>query len=169
MSNDVRSQDAEQCEESDERHLLSPTFVETTTSVILMTREQESIASDLQRADARQSATVTVRSAGNANISDMRLYSTMRTAMGCYVLLGEHTFSEEQEEMHVECISGINGRPRHGGNRWHESDLERLASSWTTVAVWRRRSEQYSPRRRSRSTKQRVTLPEKEEWLRESP
>ena len=33
------------------------------------------------------------------------------------------------------------------------------------VAVWRIRSEQYSPRRRSRSAKQRVTLPEKEEWL----
>ena len=36
-SNDVRSQDAEQCEESDARHLLSPTFAETTTRVILMT------------------------------------------------------------------------------------------------------------------------------------
>ena len=46
----------------------------------------------------------------------------MRTAMGCYMLSGEHTFSEEQEEMYVECSSGINGRPRHGGTRWHESD-----------------------------------------------
>ena len=55
----------------------------------------------------------------------------MRTAMGCYVLSGEHSFSKEQEEMHVECSSGINGRPRHGGTRWHESDLERQASSWT--------------------------------------
>ena len=36
-SNDVRSQDAEQCEESDARHLLSLTFAETTSSVILMT------------------------------------------------------------------------------------------------------------------------------------
>ena len=73
--------------------------------------------------------------------------------MGCYVLSGKHTCSEEQEEMHVECSSGINGRPRHGGTRWHESDLERRASSWT------------SPRRRSRSARQRVTLPEAEEWL----
>ena len=32
---------------------------------------EESIASDLQRADARQSAMVTMRSAGKANISDM--------------------------------------------------------------------------------------------------
>ena len=29
----------------------------------------------------------------------------MQTAMGCYVLSGEHTFSEEQEEMYVECSS----------------------------------------------------------------
>ena len=61
----------------------------------------------------------------------------MRTTMGCYVLSGEHTYSEEQEEMHVECSPGINGRPRHGGTRWHESDLERQASSWTTVATQR--------------------------------
>ena len=57
--------------------------------------------------------------------------------MGCYVLSGEHMSFEEQEEMYVECSSGIIGRPRHGGTRWHESDLERQASSWTTVAVWR--------------------------------
>ena len=44
--------------------------------------------------------------------------------------------SEEQEEVYVECSSGIIGRPRHGGTRWHESDLERQASSWTTAAVW---------------------------------
>ena len=37
VSNDVRSQDAEQCEESDARHLLSPTFAETASSVILIT------------------------------------------------------------------------------------------------------------------------------------
>ena len=36
-SNDARSQDAEQCEESDARYLLSLTFAETTSSVILMT------------------------------------------------------------------------------------------------------------------------------------
>ena len=29
--------------------------------------------------------------------------------MGCFVLSGKHTFSEEQEEMHHECSSGING------------------------------------------------------------
>ena len=29
------------------------------------------------------------------------------TAMGCCVLSGEHTFSEEQEEMHVEYSSGV--------------------------------------------------------------
>ena len=52
----------------------------------------------------------------------------MRTAMGCYVRSGEHTFSEDQEEMYVECSCGIIGRPRHGGTRWHESDLERQAS-----------------------------------------
>ena len=80
---------------------------------------------------------VTMRSAGNANMSDMAVYSMMRKVMGWYVLSEENTFSEEQEEMYVECSSGINGRPRHGGTRWHESDLERQASSWTTVAVWR--------------------------------
>ena len=37
MSNDVRSQDAEQCEESEARYLLSLTFAETISSVILMT------------------------------------------------------------------------------------------------------------------------------------
>ena len=52
--------------------------------------------------------------------------------MGSCVLSGEHMFSEEQKEMHVECRSGVNGRPRHGGTRWLESDLERQASSWTT-------------------------------------
>ena len=36
-SNDVRSQGADQCEESDARHLLSLTFAATTSSVILMT------------------------------------------------------------------------------------------------------------------------------------
>ena len=36
-SNDARSQDAEQCEESDARHLLSLTFAEIISSVILMT------------------------------------------------------------------------------------------------------------------------------------
>ena len=36
-SNDVRSQDAEHCEESDARYVLSVTFAETTSSVILMT------------------------------------------------------------------------------------------------------------------------------------
>ena len=41
-------------------------------------------------------------------------------------------FQKEQKEMHVECRSGVNGRPRHGGTRWLESDLERQASSWTT-------------------------------------
>ena len=41
-------------------------------------------------------------------------------------------FSEEQKEMYVECRSGVNGRPRHGGTRWLESDLERQASSWAT-------------------------------------
>ena len=43
-----------------------------------------------------------------------------------------HTFSEEQKEMPVECRSGVNGSPRHGGTRWLESDLDRQASSWTT-------------------------------------
>ena len=37
------------------------------------------------------------------------------TPMGCCVLSEEHTFSEEQKEMHVEFRSGVNGRPRHGG------------------------------------------------------
>ena len=36
-SNDARSQDAEQCEESDARCLLSLTFAETISSVILVT------------------------------------------------------------------------------------------------------------------------------------
>ena len=35
--NDVRSQDAEQCEESDARYLLSLTFAATTSNEILMT------------------------------------------------------------------------------------------------------------------------------------
>ena len=92
--------------------------------------------SDLQRADARQSAMVTMRSAGNANISDMATLLDHADS-DCYVLSGTHTFSQEQEEMHVERSSGIDGRPRHGGTRWHVLDLERQASSWTTVAVWR--------------------------------
>ena len=81
---------------------------------------------------------VTVRSAGNANVSDMAALLDHVDSDGfatCFS--GKHTFSEEQEEMHVECSSAINGRPRHSGTRWHESDLERQASSWTTVAVWR--------------------------------
>ena len=52
-------------------------------------------------------------------------------------------FQKEQNEMHVQCRSGVNGRPRHGGTRWLESDLERQASSWTTsrcVAVKQRGS-----------------------------
>ena len=36
-SNDARFQDTEQCEESDARYLLSLTFAETISSVILMT------------------------------------------------------------------------------------------------------------------------------------
>ena len=83
------------------------------------------------------------RRAGKTNVSDMAalldhadsdglLRDRPCTAMGCCVLSEEHTFSEEQKEMYVECRSGVNGRPRHGGTRWLESDLERPASSWTT-------------------------------------
>ena len=67
---------------------------------------------------------VTMRSAGNANISDMAALLDHADSDGFYVLSGKHTFSEEQKEMYVECSSGINGRPRHGGTRWLESDLE---------------------------------------------
>ena len=63
--------------------------------------------------------------------SDGLLRDRPCTAMGCCVLSEEHTFSEEQKEMHVECSSGINRRPRHGGTPWIESDLERQASDWT--------------------------------------
>ena len=66
----------------------------------------------------------------NANISDMADLLDHADSDGL-------TFSDEQEEMHVECSSAVNVRPRHGGTRWHESDLEGQASSWTTVAVWR--------------------------------
>ena len=59
------------------------------------------------------------------------------TAMSSCVPSGEHTLSEEQEKMYVECSSGLNGRPRHGDTGRHESDLGRQASSWTTIAVWR--------------------------------
>ena len=133
-SNNVRSQDAEQCEESDARHFAFPD---------LRGNHLERDPDDVNR------SRLTVIFRGPMHVSlrwlqcgllvtrtypTWRLYSTMRTAMGCYVLPGEHMFSEEQEEMYVECSSGVNGRPRH---RWHESDLERQASSWTTVAVWR--------------------------------
>ena len=75
------------------------------------------------RIDARQSAgDVLVR----PPYPTWRLNSTMRIAMGCCVL------SEAQKEMYVECRSGVNGRPRHGGTRWLESGLERQASRWTT-------------------------------------
>ena len=75
-----------------------------------------------------------MRSAGEGQpYPTWRLYSTMRIAMGCYetVVLGiprpctargvstgtgeQLVVTEEQEEMHVECSSGIIGRPRHGG------------------------------------------------------
>ena len=36
--------------------------------------------------------------------------------------------TKEEEKVYVECSSGIIGRPRYGGTRWHESDLERQAS-----------------------------------------
>ena len=68
------------------------------------------------------------------------------TAMGCCVLSEQRTYPEEQKQMYVECRYGVNGRPRHGGTRWLESDLERQASSW----------------RRSRNAEQRVTLSEEE-------
>ena len=64
--------------------------------------------------------------------SDGLLRDRPCTALGCCVLSEEHTFSEEQKEMYVECRSGVNGRPRHGGTQWLESDLEQQASSWTT-------------------------------------
>ena len=104
----------------------------------------------------------------------------MRIAMGCYVAveLGipmthaqqrvavcfqESTrFQKSRRRCYVECRSGVNGRPRHGGTRRLESDLGRQASSWTTIAVWRWSSEQYSPRRRSRNAEQRVTPSEEE-------
>ena len=84
------------------------------------------------------------------------------TAMGCCVLSEEHTFSDEQKEMHVECRSGVNGRPRHGGTRWLESDLERQASSWTTNRCVEVKQRAVLPRRRSRNAEQRVTLSEEE-------
>ena len=81
--------------------------------------------------------TVCWRRAGEATVSDMAaqldhadsdglLRDRPCTATGCCVL------SEEQKEMYVECRSGVNGRPRHGGTRWLESGLERQASRWTT-------------------------------------
>ena len=82
----------------------------------------------------------------------------MRIAMGCCVTVGlgiamhsngEHTFSEEQQEMYVDMSSAA---------------LE-FSEAWPMAGRVVRRSEQYSPRRRSRSAKQRVTLLEKEEWL----
>ena len=98
---------------------------------------------DCQSSSEDRYEAVCWRRAGKANASDMAaqldhadsdglLRDRPCTAMGCCVLSGKHTFSEEQKEMHVECSSGVNGRPRHGGTRWLESDLERQASSWTT-------------------------------------
>ena len=95
--------------------------------------------------------------------SDGLLRDRPCTAMVCCVHSGEHTFSEEQKEMYVECRSGVNGRPRRGGTRWLESDLEQQASKRTTsrcVEVKQRGST--PPRRRSRNAEQRVTLSEKE-------
>ena len=98
---------------------------------------------DCQSSSEDRCEAVCWRRAGEAYVSDMAaqldhadsdglLRDRPCTAMGCCVLSEEHTFSEEQKEMYVECRSGVNGRPRHGGTRWLESDLERQASSWTT-------------------------------------
>ena len=55
------------------------------------------------------------------------------TATGCCVLSEEHTFSEEQKEMHVKCRSGVNWRPemitvetqpRGGGHRDDDQEEE---------------------------------------------
>ena len=51
-SNDVRSQDAEQCVESDARYLLFVTFAATTLSVILMTRARVDCQSSEDRYNA---------------------------------------------------------------------------------------------------------------------
>ena len=98
---------------------------------------------DCQSSSEDRCEAVCWRRAGEANVSDMSalldhadsdglLRDRPCAALGCCVLSEEHTFSEEQKEMYVECRSGVNGRPRHGGTRWLESDLERQASSWTT-------------------------------------
>ena len=69
---------------------------------------------------------VTMRSAGKANISDMAALldhadsdgllrdsgagdSQTMHSNGCCVLSGEHTFSEEQEEMYVDASSAALG------------------------------------------------------------
>ena len=114
-------------------------FAETTSSVILVTRTRV----DCQSSSEDRCEAVCWRRAGEANVSDMAaqldradseglLRGRPCPAVGCCVLSGEHSFSEEQKQMYVECRSGVNGRPRHGGTRWLESDLERQASSWTT-------------------------------------
>ena len=98
---------------------------------------------DCQNSSEDRCEAVSWRRAGEANVSDMAaqldhadsdglLRDRPCTAMGCCVLSEEHTFSVEQKQMYVECRSGVNGRPRHGGTRWLELDLERQASSWTT-------------------------------------
>ena len=93
---------------------------------------------DCQSSSEDRCEAVCWRRAGEANVSDMAalldhadsdglLRDQHRNGLLCAV-----TLSQEQKEMHVECRSGVNGRPRHGGARWLESDLERQASSWTT-------------------------------------
>ena len=98
---------------------------------------------------------VTMRCAGNANISDMAAPFDHADSDGLLRAF-RRTYVFRRAGGDVECSSGVNGRPRHGGTRWHESDLELRAG---------RHSEQYSPRRRIRSAKQRATPFEEEESL----
>ena len=76
---------------------------------------------------------VTVRSAGDANISDVAALldhadsdgllrdsgagdsQTMHSTCVSTWTGEQLVVTGEQEEMHVECSSGIIGRPRHGG------------------------------------------------------
>ena len=46
-------------------------------------------------------------------------------------------FQKEQKEMHVECRSGVNGRPRHGGTNVLSQTWSDTLRAGRQVAVWR--------------------------------
>ena len=125
------------------------------------------------------------RRAGKANVSDMAaqldhadsdglLRDRPCTAMLLCAFRSTHVLRRAEGDVRRVHI-WVNGRPRHGGTRWVESDLERQAWSWTTSrcvevkqrgssprgeGVATRNSVRHSLRRR---VKQQVTLSAKEE------